>query len=338
MAARRAFVGNDLCSLLGKGSKMDKNLIDSHGRRLKKLRLNLLDACNMRCMYCMPEDQKFKKLNSLLSPQEISNIVNNLSKFGIEEVRLTGGEPLLHPKFESVVKELSKINLKKLGLTTNAILLKDKLPFLKEHNVSSINISLDSLNKECFKFITKTDKFETVLKNILQAKEMGFNIKLNTVMMKNINFEEIDNFLDFSAKHDIEVRFLELMKIGHALQYFERHFVSADEAISRISQTWKLDKIEMPKDSTSFNFLATHCSKLSRIGFIASESKPFCNGCSRLRLSNQGTLRPCIMLNDGPNLNNLEFENYEVSLKQLIEKKPTTRLYGNQLQMNEIGG
>jgi cyclic pyranopterin phosphate synthase len=317
---------------------MDKELIDSEGRRLKKLRLNLLDACNMRCLYCMPIDQKFKKINSLLSPIEISNIVANLKRFGIEEVRLTGGEPLLHPKFKSIVKELSQLGLKKLGLTTNAILLNENLGFLKENGVSSINISFDSLNPASFEFITKTDQFEEVKAAILKAKAMGFNVKLNTVMLKNINFEEVDNFLHFSAQNDIEVRFLELMKIGEALQYFDRHFVSADEAISRISRTWNLNKVEMPTDSTSFNYLATKNGKLAKIGFIASESKPFCNGCSRLRLSNQGTLRPCIMINEGPNLNNLAPENYELTLNELIEKKPKTRLHSTNFKMNEIGG
>jgi cyclic pyranopterin phosphate synthase len=287
----------------------------------------------------MPIDQKFKKLNSLLSPTEITNIVANLKTFGIEEVRLTGGEPLLHPKFKAIVKELSALNLKKLGLTTNAILLDENLEFLKEHGISSINISFDSLDPKSFEFITKTNKFEQVKAAILKARAMGFIIKLNTVMLKNINFEEVDQFLEFAAEHDIEVRFLELMKIGEALQYFNRHFVSAEEIISRISKNWKLEKIEMPKDSTSFNYLATKDGKsLAKVGFIASESKPFCNGCSRLRLSNQGTLRPCIMINEGPNLSDLPLVDYEMTLKELIEKKPNTRLHSNNLKMNEIGG
>ncbi|MFT6632736.1 MAG: cyclic pyranopterin phosphate synthase [Bacteriovoracaceae bacterium] len=287
----------------------------------------------------MPIDQKFKKLNSLLSPTEITNIVANLKTFGIEEVRLTGGEPLLHPKFKAIVKELSALNLKKLGLTTNAILLDENLDFLKEHGISSINISFDSLDPKSFEFITKTNKYEEVKAAILKARAMGFTIKLNTVMLKNINFEEVDQFLEFAAEHDIEVRFLELMKIGEALQYFNRHFVSAEEILSRISKNWKLEKIEMPKDSTSFNYLATKDGKsLAKVGFIASESKPFCNGCSRLRLSNQGTLRPCIMINEGPNLSDLPLVDYEMTLKELIEKKPNTRLHSNNLKMNEIGG
>ena len=317
---------------------MVQQLIDSHGRRMKKLRLNLLDACNMRCMYCMPEDQKFKKIKDLLPASEMGRIVENLTKFGIEEVRLTGGEPLMHPQFREIVQTISKCNLKKLAITTNAILLEKHLDFLKDTNLTSLNISFDSLNKATFEFISKTDTFETVFLAIIKAIDMGFKIKINTVMLKNINFEEIEELLNFSAKYNVEVRFLELMQIGHARQYYDRHYVSAEEAILRIKKSWNIQKVEMPIDSTSFNFIATKENSVAKIGFIASESKPFCNGCSRLRLSNQGTLRPCIMINEGPNLTNIEVDQYELVLNELINKKPNYRLEGTDIKMNEIGG
>ncbi len=315
------------------------NLIDQHGRSIHKLRLNLLDACNMRCMYCMPKDQVFKKQKDQLSPTQMSDIVGNLIKKGIDEVRLTGGEPLIHPQFKEIISLLSPLGLNKLGVTTNAIKLESELPFLKEHNVKYINISLDSLQEKSFEYITHTNKFKEVLSSILKAKEMGFEVKLNCVLLKNINYEELDDFINFSADNDIEIRFLELMKIGQAVQYFDRHFVSADEAIDRLNETWTLNKVEMPIDSTSFNFLASNKNgKIAKVGFIASETKAFCNGCSRLRLSSEGTLRPCIMINEGPNMKDLSSENYDVTLKDLIAKKPTDRLPSNNLKMNEIGG
>lgn len=316
----------------------NKILVDSKGRTIKKLRLNLLDTCNMRCMYCMPENQTFKPLKKLLNPNEMKKIVANLLRFGVNEVRLTGGEPLMHPQFQEIIKALSPLKLQKLAITTNAILLEKHLDFLKEHNVKSINISLDSLKPESFAYITKKDIFNEVFKSVLKAKEMGFHIKTNTVMLKNINFEEIEDFLEFSAKYNIEVRFLEMMKIGYARQYFERHFVSAEEAISRVSNSWQLNSIQMPLDSTSFNFKAIKDKSIAQLGFIASESKPFCNGCSRIRLSNEGILRPCIMINEGPSIRDLDINGYEFVLKDLIEKKPTQRLEGSLHQMNEIGG
>jgi cyclic pyranopterin phosphate synthase len=286
----------------------------------------------------MPEDQKFTPLKELLSPQEMYSIVQNLMQYGLEEVRITGGEPLLHPQFNQIVTELSKLPLKKLALTTNAIKLHEKLDFLVGQNLKHINISCDSLNENSFAYLTKSNQFEAVISNILLAKEMGFHIKLNTVLMKNINFEEIESFLNFSSKHDIEVRFLELMKIGHAQHSFERHFVSADEAITKLKQNWSLETIHMPADSTSFNFIASQNRQKAKIGFIASESKPFCNGCSRLRLSNQGVLKPCIMINEGPNLKDLSLKQYDKTLEKLIANKPNYRIEKNDLTMNEIGG
>lgn len=305
---------------------------------MKKLRLNLLDACNMRCLYCMPEDQKFNKIQDMLSPKQISSIVENLSTFGIEEVRLTGGEPLMHPQFRQILLALKSCNLKKLAITTNAILLDKEMDFLLENNIKDLNISFDSLIESSFNFITKTDKFKQVFNSIIKAKELGFNIKTNAVMLKNINFEEVEQFLEFSSKYDIEVRFLELMKIGQALQYFERHFVSADQIIEKISQSWQLSKIQMPDDSTSFNYIATKENMVARIGFIASESKPFCNGCSRLRLSNKGILRPCIMINEGPDISKTPLESYETVLNDLINQKPNYRIEKTNIKMNEIGG
>ena len=305
---------------------------------MKKLRLNLLDACNMRCMYCMPEDQKFNKLSDLLSPDQIKTIVTNLTQFGIEEVRLTGGEPLMHPQFREILTALTKCDLKKLAITTNAILLDKEIDFLIENNVKSLNISFDSLNENSFNFITKTKTFQKVLSSILKANDLGFNIKINAVMMKNINFEEVDQFLEFSSKHNIEVRFLELMKIGQALQYYDRHFVSADQIIEKISNNWDLTKVPMPNDSTSFNYIATNGEMKAKIGFIASESKPFCGGCSRLRLSNKGVLRPCIMINEGPNISETPIEQYSAVLNELINKKPNYRIEETKIKMNEIGG
>jgi cyclic pyranopterin phosphate synthase len=312
--------------------------MDKYGRKFSKLRLNLLDACNMRCLYCMPEDQTFSTLQETLSLNDIRRITEHLISSGIKEIRITGGEPLLHPNFKDIVKVLSKLKLEKLALTTNAIKLDKFLPFLKKTNLKYINISLDSLREASFQFITKSHQFHKVLENILLAKASGFKVKLNMVMMKNLNFEEIEDFLAFSAINGIEVRFLEMMKVGHALTSYSRHFVSADEAIERLSKSWKFESIEMPKDSTSFNFIAHKDSLKAQVGFIASESKPFCTDCSRLRLTNRGELRPCMMINEGPNVMDLTQEEMSITLDQLLDKKPNFRIDKNILTMNEIGG
>jgi cyclic pyranopterin phosphate synthase len=314
-------------------------LVDSHGRHIHKLRLNLLDACNMRCMYCMPEDTKFMAKRYLLSPDNFFNITKNLIEFGVDEIRLTGGEPFLRSDIKEIVIKLSTLKLKKLGITTNAIDLNKHLEYLKDTSLRNINVSLDSLDENTFHFMTKRNVLNLVLDNVLKAKEMGFTIKLNCVVLRNYNFSEVKELIEFSAKHNIELRFLELMKIGVALDYFEKEFVSADEIIKKISELGhSIDKVPMPIDSTSFNYIVQTIKGPASIGFIASESKPFCGGCSRLRLSADGTLRPCIMVDTGPNLANLDFGEYPKVLAHLIEQKPTGRLEKIERNMNQIGG
>ncbi|MGK0367160.1 MAG: cyclic pyranopterin phosphate synthase [Thermoproteota archaeon] len=313
---------------------------DITGRQFKKLRLSLLENCNMRCLYCMPNNVKFKAEDNLVSYKDFSLIAKNLVEYGVEEIRLTGGEPLLYKDIEKLVFELDKLNLKKLGLTTNAINLEKYLSSFAKTKLKFLNISLDSLNKENFKKITGSNKFDEIIHSILKAKEMGFEIKLNTVLLKGLNTHEIQDFIEFSAKYQIEVRFLELMKIGVAIDYYETHFIKASDIILEINKDNSLKFIHMPKDSTSFNYLVTlkNNKNTANIGFIASESQPFCEGCSRLRLGSDARLRPCLMINEGPSLKDVPIEKYQEILQELIGKKPLTRIKEIRQPMHEIGG
>ncbi len=310
-------------------------LIDNHGRHIHKLRVSLLDACNMRCMYCMPEKIEFIPKQNLPQAQELLSICSNLVDLGIDEIRLTGGEPLLRSDFIDIVKKLSELPLRKLGLTTNAIKLRKHLNELKRTKCQHLNISLDSINKENFTRINKTNSLKTVLESILMACEMGFKVKLNTVLMKGINDHEVFNLIEFAEKNKIEIRFLELMKIGVIRDDFEKLFISASEVIKQIKIKWQLYEQEMPLDSTSFNFVTQNGGK---IGFIASESRPFCGGCSRLRLGPEGKLRPCLMINDGPSLINLKQEEYRPILEKVMNLKPLHRVEELKQPMYQVGG
>ena len=218
-----------------------KKLIDPHGRHIHKLRLALLDACNFRCIYCMPQNPKFLPSKDLLKREEIKYLVNYLVNLGIDEVRLTGGEPTLRSDFCSIVEDLSKLNLKKLGFTSNGIFLKRILPMLSKTNCKHINLSLDSLEEDTFLKMTGSKNLQTVLDSLFKAKELGFNLKINAVLMKGINDHGIEKFVEFSGKYHIEVRFLELMKIGPARDKFNLHFISADEIISRLKKNIHFD-------------------------------------------------------------------------------------------------
>ncbi|MEK7431909.1 MAG: GTP 3',8-cyclase MoaA [Cyanobacteriota bacterium] len=314
----------------------EKPLIDIYKRHIHKLRVQLTDACNFRCFYCMPTNVKFKKHSELLTPNEIFNICHTLVKyFGVNELRLTGGEPTIRGEFDEIVTSLAKLNLKKFGLTTNGFILKNKLNILKENNCNYINVSLDSLQEDNFNKITKSSYFKPVFESILLAKEKDFKIKINVVAMKGVNDHELLDFINFSAKYDIEVRFLELMKIGEANSNNNSLFISAKEIIDELKKHETLIPIKVPKDSTSFNFKTSSGAK---IGFIASETMPFCTACSRLRLNATGKLRACLMSESGIEMKDKTIDQYEDILQSLIAMKPYYRIDHIEQPMYQIGG
>ncbi len=310
-------------------------LVDVHGRQIRKLRVQLTDACNFRCFYCMPLTPEFLPSSALLSFDELIDICSALVDFGINEIRVSGGEPTLRKDFEAIVRGLSDLPLGKLGLTTNGFLLEGKLDFLKQTRCQHINISLDSLRAERFHEITKTKYFQKVYDAVIQTKAKGFKVKVNTVVMRGINDDEIMDFVAFSADHDVEVRFLELMKIGCSNQNHSLYFVPAQEIIKRIEEFEILLPQPVNRDSTSFNFTTTSGAK---VGFIASESRAFCSFCSRLRLTAAGKLRACIMSEAGVSLRGVKRELYPEIFKTVLRMKPFTRIDYIKQPMYQIGG
>lgn len=307
-------------------------LIDQHGRQIRKLRLSLTDKCNLRCHYCMPVDQVFMGEKNYLTPEQIKDIVAELTRYGLQELRLTGGEPLMRKNFSEIALSLAQFPLK-LGITTNGIFLDRYFDVLKKAKINHLNISLDSLNEENFKKITFGNHFHRVIENTLEAKRLGFNVKINTVAMRGINDHEIEDFIQFSEENKIEVRFLELMRIGYACGEQKDQFISADELMKKIHR--KLTPIKVALDSTSFNFTTELGGK---IGFIASESKPFCGQCSRWRLSADGIMRACLLKDDGIEIKNKNSDERALAYQTLLGMKPAMRPAEVSHQMNRIGG
>ncbi len=310
-------------------------LQDQHGRTIRKLRLSLTDRCNLRCHYCMPLDQQFMPEDHYLSAQDYEELIGELVGLGVEEVRLTGGEPLMRKSFLDIIQRLSKLKLKKLSLTSNGIFLDKYFSELKAARIFHLNISLDSLAPLNFKRITFSDHCERVKDNILKAHALGFIVKVNMVVMKGVNDHEILDFVDFSARHGIEVRFLELMRIGHACGPQDQQFISAKEMIRLIESRHQLKVVTMPSDSTSFNFVTENSAQ---IGFIASESQAFCGACSRWRLSADGILRACLLKEDGKSLRGLDAVQRSEVYQQLLGMKPLLRPEEVAHSMNAIGG
>lgn len=305
-------------------------LIDQHGRRIRKLRLSLTDKCNLRCHYCMPVDQKFMDESKYMTPDEIIESLTELKSLGLEEIRLTGGEPLMRKSFSEIVKRIGELNFKKLGLTTNGIFLDKYLDVLKEARVFHLNISLDSLDEDNFRRITFGNHYKKVIENIRLAVSQGFVVKINTVMMKGVNDHEIQDFVRFSESESVEVRFLELMRIGHAREEQNSQYISAAQMMKTIGP---MKAISMPHDSTSFNFVT---EEGGQIGFIASESQPFCGQCSRWRLSADGVLRACLLKDDGLSIRGIE--NRMEIYQNLLGMKPYQRPLEVSHSMNLIGG
>jgi cyclic pyranopterin phosphate synthase len=308
---------------------------DPYGRTMRKLRISLTDACNFRCFYCMPKNVKFQPKEHFLSSKQIYAITKELVNLGIEELRLSGGDPTLREDLDDILQKLGTLNVSKLGLTSNAYLLAKHLPLMKEVDCKYVNISLDSLNADSFERITRTKHFETVFRTILQARDMGFSLKVNMVVMRGYNEQELMDFVHFSEEEGIEVRFLELMKIGPHHMSFDKLFVSADEMIEMIGQQRSLKRELTPYDSTSFNY---RTPQGGRIGWIASESKPFCGACSRLRLTHDGQLRSCLMSRFGVSLRDVPFEDYPSLIRDVLQMKPSGRIPFIEQAMHEIGG
>jgi len=312
-----------------------KQLIDGHGRRVRKLRLSLTDKCNLRCHYCMPVDATFMDDSAYLSVTDTINVIQELSDYGLEELRLTGGEPLMRKGLKEILEGLSKLPLKKIGLTTNGILLDRHLKLLKDNRVHHLNVSLDSLEAGNFQKITRGNHLPRILDNLELAKAEGFNVKVNVVAMRGVNDHELFDFVEYSRRTGFEVRFLEVMRIGHVLDAQADQFISARDMIERLKTRHTLKPVVRENDSTSFNYLLENGAQ---IGFIASESQAFCGQCSRWRLSADGTLRACLMKDDGLTIKNTTPAERDSIYQALLGMKPFLRPVEVTHLMHAIGG
>ena len=310
-------------------------LLDPHGRRIRKLRVSLTDACNHRCFYCMPANPDFMPRTALLEPSSLIKICGHLARLGITHLRITGGEPFMRKEFDEIADGLSALPVAKIGLTTNGLLLSEKLGFLQKIGLLNLNVSLDSLDADRFRLITRTGKLAAVLDAIYTARDMGFTVKVNVVVARGVNDAEIPAFARWSAVNRIPVRFLELMKIGPAIADHERQYLPAAEMLDRLRSEHELVPVLQERDSTAFVYRTPEGAEL---GFIASESKPFCGGCSRLRLSATGKLRSCLMREDGIDLASRDSREYPTLLMQVMAGKPTGRIEQINEAMNRIGG
>jgi len=322
-------------------------LVDSFGRSIDYLRISVTDRCNLRCIYCMPpEGVPHISHSEIISYEEIRVVVRAAAQLGIRRVRLTGGEPLVRADFRELVKMLSRIEvITELSLTTNGALLKDYAHALKQAGLSRVNVSLDTLRADRFRDITRQGELEDVLAGIEAAREAGLHpIKINTVVMRGINDDEILNFARLTYKEGRHVRFIELMPFkGVALP------VPSAEVQQHVSSLGRLE----PCISITGNGPARYyrlAGAKGTIGFISPLTETsFCSRCNRIRLTPDGKLRPCLLGDDEIDLktplrNNASMEQLKSLILKAVASKPEHHHLKDtsdrpvERKMSQIGG
>jgi len=273
---------------------MSTRLTDPFGRSVEYIRLSVTDRCDLRCFYCLPGDYRdFSEPEEWLSFAEIERLIGAFVASGVRRVRITGGEPLVRKNLPLLAGNLARIpGLLDLSLSTNAVALGRQAEKLKSAGISRINVSLDTLQADRFKDITRGN-LDKVIDGLMAAKRAGFSpIKINMVIMKGINDDEVEDMIEFCIKHDFTLRFIETMPMGDTGRNAVSHYVSLQGVKNRLEQHYELIPGVMPGGGPA-RYLQVAGSQL-RIGFITPISQHFCETCNRVRLAADGTLYLCL--------------------------------------------
>lgn len=300
----------------------DSLLMDSHGRVLRDLRVSITDRCNFRCLYCLPETeaaqnfyrghwaqmpnsapivQQWVPRTSILSFEEIERVIRLAASFGIQKIRLTGGEPLLRHDVEKLVDRIAKIpGIEDIAMTTNGFLFAQKARALRDAGLRRVSFSMDSLDRANFKKITGRDGLQEVLDGIQLAQEIGFApVKVNAVVIREINDHEIEALADFARKGNLSFRFIEFMPLDSARAWQKEMVVSGKEILARLNshalRATQHELVAVETDnphSTSKRW--RYADGRGEIGIIAPVSEPFCGHCNRIRMTADGKIRTCL--------------------------------------------
>jgi cyclic pyranopterin phosphate synthase len=270
-------------------------IVDRQGRRFRNLRVSLTAACNYACTYCVPDGKRLVAAQDELSAEAlVRGVAYLIEAAGIERLRITGGEPLVSPRLDGFIRGIGTLGLQDIGLTTNGQLLARKLPLLLEAGIRRLNVSLDTLDASAFRTIARGGDLATVLSGLDEARAAGMRIKLNMVPLRGQNLDQVLPLLDYCLEQGFELRFIELMRMGHLSQPgagFARQFVGMAELLELIGARYDYIQADAPLDATALRY---EIPGKGTFGVIANESVPFCRTCSRLRLSSTGWLHGCL--------------------------------------------
>jgi len=289
--------GFDRALLESVGEGPGSQLKDSYGRVIRDLRLSVTDRCNFRCRYCMDPDVRFKRKVDLLTDSEIVRLARVASSMGVKRIRLTGGEPMVHPTLPALIRDLHAIGLEDIALTTNGSLsTRADLQELKEAGLDRLTVSLDSVREDRFAHITRSQSsVARVLQTVEWAREVGLSpVKLNAVIIRGFNEDEVPDLADLARTMGVDVRLIEYMPLDSGRRWEMEKMYSADEMIGAVNARHELVPLGRPRPqapATSFGFADGSPGK---IGIIATVTRPFCNACSRLRVTADGRVMSCL--------------------------------------------
>lgn len=270
-------------------------LIDTYGRVHRDLRVSLTDRCSLRCMYCMPHDfAAWLPSKDLLTTDELIAIIEAAVSQGIDEIRLTGGEPLLRPDIVEIVSRINAIsNPPKLSMTTNGLALARLAAPLVDAGLNRINISLDTLDRERFKTLTFRDRIQDVFAGITAARDAGLTpIKINSVLMRGVNDDEAQSLLRWAMAEGLSLRFIEQMPLDAGNSWSRDSMVTADEIFAELSSLFSLTPVDERGSSPAEEFYVD--GGPHTVGIIGSVTRPFCASCDRVRLTSDGQIRACL--------------------------------------------
>ena len=275
-------------------------LIDQYSRKVNYLRVSVTDRCDLRCVYCMKEKMQFLPRKDILSLEEIERLCDNFIDLGIEKIRLTGGEPLVR---NDIIKLIEKLNLKKnntnlkeITLTTNGTLLKKYAKQLKNNGINRINVSLDTINPEKYNQITRFGNIEKVFDGINESLKEGISIKINTVVIKNFNENEIEQLISWTDTKKIDLTFIEVMPMEETDISREFQFTSLSELFEKLNRKYNFKQSNYVTGGPARFYTSEYLS--TKIGFISPLTNNFCASCNRIRISSTGKLFMCLGQND----------------------------------------
>lgn len=319
--------------------------VDRFGRRFRNLRVSLTAACNYACTYCVPDGKRLLRADRELDAEQMLRAIELLvAGAGIDRLRLTGGEPLVTPKFDYLFPRIMDLGLKDVSLTTNGQLLGPKVPLLVASGLKRINISLDTLDPKAFRPLARGGDLATVLAAVDACLEAGLKVKLNMVPVRSSNRSQIQPLLSYALDRGMELRYIELMRMGHLSHSaaFDRDFIGMEEILALIGEHHSFERTQAPFDSTARRFAVAGGGTF---GIIPNETEPFCSSCTRLRLSSEGDLYGCLSSSAHQALRPLLALPREEALAQLpalleatLKAKQPVAFTGGTMVMKFIGG